>query len=748
MNQEFHDIEITPIKKLWHQNDYGIYACTSAIEEIKLNAKNNFVISGKMPELLLKITYKATIKETTHPKHGISYQLISIKRELPTNNESQHQYIRSIITQSIADAIIEKYPAHDIIGMIRNDSLDYHKIKGVGTKTYQKIKNKILSNYDMQEALVEFSQFGVSYVMIKRILNHYQLTVPKLIENVKLNPYCLLEVDGLGFIKVDQYAQKMGIDANSPHRINAAVQYLLTKFEQDGHSWVSLNHMLKELDKSLHMSPSLLFQHLDQVVLGNYIIDQQKRIALKKNIHHEQVIASHMKKLLSQKITSISDIHEHRILQAEKLQGFTFTEEQKKAIHLSIQHPVVVISGRAGVGKSTVIKGIIHALSDLKYQTCAFSGKAVQRIIESTSLTSKTIHRLLEAHPYHDFTYNENNPLNIDIVILDEASMVNAELFSQLISAIPEGAKFIICGDTEQLPAIGAGNVLLDLIKSGLVPTIELTTVHRQALKSGILYCANRIRDGHQITRKNQTGMQILGELQDMNICILFDDEMFNQSYSPIFCDHIEDISQKIAENENQIFKAIIDYCDKHHTKYDLLDFQIILPLRNRGILCTKNMNKRLQEIFNPGEKEHLNKNGFIFKPGDKIIKKGNDKKNQIYNGTLGYIEEIDPIDQLATISFLGASDTLVYNTEDLNTIDLAYALTVHATQGSQFEHVIIGIDYSAYTLLSRQLIYTAITRASKQCTLFCNNAALQFSIRQNFSKKRNTFLNEFLLEQ
>jgi len=418
---------------------------------------------------------------------------------------------------------------------------------------------------------------------------------------------------------------------------------------------------------------------------------------------------------------NVPDI-EMRIKETEDEQGFEFTDEQRQAIYESVKENVIIISGKAGSGKSTILKGVMNVLRDYTYETCAFSGKAAQRIIESTGLKSKTIHRLLEYKPHLGFTYNAGCQISKDIIVLDEGSMVPSSLFYNLVSAIASGSKLIICGDIEQLLPIGSGSPFLDMINSGVISVVELTQVHRQAMLSGILLAANYVREGKQITGSDQEGNSVVGELKDLHIMI--------------------------RNEEDEIFEKILDICRKSKDKFDLAEFQIITPMKNRGSICTKNLNLALQQIFNPdefGDKVFLKRNGYDFKVGDKIIQRGNNYETGIFNGTLGFIINIDMEEKVAGFNFVGTEEIVYYSQDDMNSIDMAYALTVHSTQGSQFKNVIMGIDYSSYVLLNRQIVYTGITRASKTCVLVCENRALHYAISQNHANRRNTFLRELL---
>ena len=724
--KEYNKIKIIPKKELYYGNDFGVYACEADKDiDIIRNKYGNFVISGEIPRLALDQEYIVDLQETIHKKYGRTYVVKYIRQELPKTKESQHEFLRLILPVSYAEAIIEAYPDEEnIIELIRTGKLNYEKIKGISHITFARIQNKVNENIEVWEVLDEFSQLGITPKIIKRIIKHFgspSIAVQKAKENI----YCLCDVEQLGFKKVDTYALKNGVEKDSPYRIIAATEYYLQEEEnENGHCWIEKEILIKKVSELTEVDKETV-----QNIVNNENFNQEKRfyiddqrIGLYKNYYYESEIAKYISELLKVKNNFVVENINEKIQKIEEEQGFKYTDEQRNAILMAIENNFLVISGRAGSGKTSILKGIIKLLNKYTYQTCALSGKAAQRIIESTGLKSKTIHRLLGYHPEIGFTFNKHNKLTEDIIVLDEASMVNNQLFYNLISAVKTGGKMIIIGDIEQLPPIGAGTILKDLIDSGTVPVIELTQVHRQALKSGILLNANEIRDGKQITQHGEYGNKIVGELADLHL------------YS--------------RPKGYDIQSEIISLCEKVKDKVNIMEFQVIVPMKTRGSISAKELNLKLQPIFNPNTDEGLKRNGYEFKVGDKIIKRGNDYVNDVFNGTLGIIKWIDLQERKAGFEFVGIEKEVVYYQDDLDEIDMAYALTCHSTQGSQFENVLLALDFSAYMLLYRQWPYTGLTRASKKCVFIFENEALRMAIRQNGVVKRNTFLRECLIKQ
>lgn len=729
------ELIIKPERELFYSNDtnFGIYAVAIAKEtedssKVKLNDYGNLTVKGSMPVLEYGRSYKVRVVAKEDRKFGLGYEIQSVYEMMPTSKDDQKKFLSAILTEKQVGNIFAVYPDDDVIELISEDKFEYEKVKGLGEVTYNKVKKKVMDNIEYREAIVKLSeQYGVTHNMIKKMSDAYG-SPTLLVQKIQEDPYILAyDVDGIGFKKADTVALANGIKKDSPKRIGACINYILEQEANSGHTWVSRNKLSSQVAEELGLRMKNIQEFIDMLEvdsdtkLSSRIRVEDSLLALEKNYKAELNIASNIQRLLDVEdnyhITNI----EAKIDEAEREQGFDFTEEQRDAILKAVKKNVIIINGKAGTGKTSVLKGVLKVLTgqqDLIYATCALSGKASQRIQESTGLDSFTIHRLLGFNPSGGFEFNEENKLPHDIIVLDEASMVNSTLMSYLIRAVKDGAKFIILGDTAQLEPIGVGNVLLDLINSDVVPRVELTIVHRQAQKSGILSVANGVREGVQFVGKNEYGKKRLGELKDLWL----------YSY----------------KNAETVYNSVLELSSKY--KGSILDYQIVVPLKSRGKLSTKNMNEELQKIFNPDEigKPSIIRGKVTFRKGDKIIQNGNNYTTNVFNGTIGIIEFIDVATKVVVINFEGVG-RVEYKDDELGQIDLAYALTVHRTQGSQWKHVVFAIDYSSYVLLSRQLVYTALTRASENCFLLCELNALHHSVRTDKSTKRNTFLQGML---
>lgn len=727
------ELKVRVVKKIYYnsQSSFGVFAVEplTNTNKVTINNFSNIVIRGVMPELMVNKEYDVIVLESNHHKYGHGYDVIMIKLQRPSTVEEQQLYIRTILRPQYAEAIIAKYPHHKIIDMIKDGSFSYEGIKGIKEAKFQKIKKDLLSNLEMQDIVVELNELKLTPKQAKKILDHFGNAITAT-SKIKENIYCLTDIHGFGFKTVDAFALKRGDDKYNKNRIIAGIKYLLQQEEQNGHSWIHLDDILKNCVELLKIEQSYIvhaieeFKHAQQKEL---YIDNQK-VALYRNYFYEKQIKEKLMQLLhSQPNVNIKNIDE-KIKKVEDENGVSYTYEQKEAIKLAVKNNVFILNGKGGVGKTFTLKGILKILEQYTHICCALSGKA-SKVMSAHGLNAMTIHRAL-GYNGETFTYNENEPLPYDIIVIDEAGMNSNYIMYKLLSAIKAGSKVIIVGDSGQLPPIGSGNVFDDLIKSKAFPMKELTIVQRQAQKSGILSCANIIRDGGQIIESNKFGKYVFGELKDFVV-----------------------LSEKDRDN---IKNKLLLISQKYKNK--VKDFQVICGVKERGGLSVKQLNIELQKIFNPEEKPFIERGGYCYKVGDKIIQNGNnysageDGDVSIFNGTIGYIvnikkDRITGKDQMY-IQFEDIDEIICYTGDEIDQIELAYAITCHRSQGSTIPVVLFVVDYGSYTILSKQFVYTGITRAAKGCVLLCENKALRYAIRTDHSGKRNTFLKEMLFKE
>lgn len=741
----------------YNQNNmYGGYSFypIKTSEEIKLhNIYGNFVVTGNCPLLIEGKEYEFTMKTTWSKKYGNGYQFIAVKQLALDTVPAQQEYLRQLISEKDANTIINAYPNVMIVDYIKEGKVDISNLKGIKTKKLNKIKERLTQFETMSVALVELKDLGITLNSLQRLINHFG-SQEMLIHKIKENVYTLCEVELFGFKKVDEYAMNRGDDPNSSFRIKACFEHIIKENGNDGHTWILIDDLIKKSEELLKIDTQRtidILKELKNEEHTKFYIDDEK-ISLQLYYHYEKEIKRHLDRLTKtfQSFEEIKDINT-----VEEELEITFTDEQKEAIRLSQKNGVFVLNGKAGTGKTTTVRGIIETTPKVDYKACALSGKA-SKVLDSKGIIASTIHRLLGIGNDGKFLHNENNLLPYDRVILDEASMVNTYLFYSLLKAIPDGSQIVIVGDNSQLPSIGLGAVFDDLLNTNVYPRKELTKVHRQAEKSGILSSANLIRDGYKINGRYDYSQQILGELQDMVLIPL-------KSREHMF-DYVIDIAKGYVEK----------YGEKSFT-----DFQILTPLKQRGDTSVKKLNVALQEVYNDLDKQYIERGGYQYRQNDKVIHNGNNynayaykdldtykkyswyepeelleddfeddvpiENVSVFNGTMGRILYINFDKKEVLIQFEDTDGLVLYNQQELNKIELAYAITVHRSQGMGIKNVLFVLDYSAYTLLSKQLIYTGITRASERLVLLCENGALHKAIETDLGSTRNTFLKEML---
>lgn len=727
------------IERRFHYNSESMWGAYAAIPnnntDVKLNSYGNISINGNTTDLQVGKDYNIVVEPETHPKYGKQYKIVSVEAKRPETVKEQQDYVRALVTDRQYKEIIKVYPEHKLLDMFENDEIDFSKIKGIGESTYYKIKQKLINNLEIQEALVGLKEFDITYESTMKLIEHFG-SAATLVQKVKENIYSLCEVDGFGFKKVDQYAMNRGDDPTSVHRIKSAIKYILDQDASSGHSWMSRRDLIEQTEKLLKIEETYITKVLQNIEKNNnkkndiYIKDN--KVALYKNFYFEKAIKDKLLKMLNRPCKTSGINFEQKIEEQEKHLGFKYTDEQKKAIELAINNNVLAINGRAGSGKTSSLKGVLGALSDYTYCTAALSGKAA-KVLSSNGLKAMTIHRMLGVDPEGGFIHNENNPLPYDIVVLDESSMANNYLIYSIVMALKDDAKMIFVGDNGQLPSIGTGAIFDDILNTDVIPKQELTKIHRQAAKSGILLAANEIREGKHITEKYNFEQKTLGELRDMSII-------------PV-------------DKETDIADMVLSIC-KRNKDADLCEFQVLTGLRERGDLSVKKLNIELQKVFNDVNKPFVSRGGYDYRVGDKVIHNGNNYEagengdTAIYNGTMGRIVAIE-FDQDKTkndhkihFEFEDIDEIIIYDMSEMKYVELAYAITVHKSQGATLKNVIFVFDFSSYLLLSREFVYTGITRASEGCVMIAENKALHFAIEQTAGGSRRTFLADMLIRE
>lgn len=615
------------------------------------------------------------------------------------------------------------------------------KASGIGEKTAQSIIDKFLACQDEGSQFSELVQLGLTPNIVRKLKEYYK-SIDTALHKVKTDPYSLVEVDGVGFAKADEIALKVGIGTLDTKRVRGYVLHHFQEEADKGHCYSPMTLLEDKVEEVLGLQDMCVLDDVIEDLINKkkllYIRplneEDEGLIALQKNYNIELSIYNNIKRLMQapSNINLDQDKALQSIKQREEKQGWEFTDQQKEGMFTIADHNVVIIRGYAGTGKSSCVAGILACLDEsYHFEQCALSGRASSNLFDITGKDGKTIHRLLGYKPEKGFAHDKHNPIKTNMVILDEASMVDANLFNSLIQAIPTGAKLIMLGDTNQLEAIGMGNVMLDMIDSGEVPVITFDKIHRQGAKSGIIPFSKDIAEGVKHFKDSWEGTQVLGELQDLKV-----------------------IGYQSSKDEEKPSIDIIveEFKEMYQECKDISQVSVVVPTKSRGTGCYP-INLLLQNIVLPrrGRGKCLElgtkKEPFNVYRGDKVINRKNNYELNIFNGSMGEVIEVNEEQQTLLVDFYNIGQVLVKG-ESLKSIELAYAISCHSAQGSGFPYLIYCVDYTHFSLLTRQQVYTGITRAKKRATFIFETRALNRAIRTNHIVHKRTFLYSFLTNE
>lgn len=742
-------------------NNFGIVSWNpiDVIEgEPHIDSWGSIVIKGNYEEKIeYTDDYIIIAKEVYSQERGMQYDLLYFSKNLDLSKvTNQKAFLRMFLSDmqikemyKVLDDPLKVIEEHDI------ESLK--KVHGIGDYIANCIIERFEDNRDNCEMYIELDKYGLTPKFIQKLVKKYS-NPKKVIEVVKNNPYQLsFDVEGIGFKTADDIALKGGIDRTSPDRIKGYINYILNEQAQEGNSYITSGQLTSFIFEEFGGKENILEIYKDDEgnITGNNISDaiedlkakgiiqveeneskSQRKVYLQKYYKLEKDIAGHLKRIANAHNDFKYDNWEEVLKQQELKQGWTFTEEQRTGIKLGLDKQVCFITGGAGTGKSSLVSGILESLKKYTFAQTALAGKASARLQEVTGEEGYTIHRLLGFKPPHDFIFNEKNQLTYDIIILDEISLVGGEIFLSLLKAIPNSTKLIILGDMGQLPSIGCMNLAFDLYNSKFITTIELTKVHRQAQKSGIITDSLKLRNQIPVLEKNFVGEVVHGELQDMYY----------------------DISDTTETTRPRVMKWFKEKYSSDLVK-DIMDIQILCPCKDRGDSSVFNLNLDVQDYVNPPSPEKkeitvkLSKDKqYTLREGDKIMciknnyKVMGDRKTGVFNGWCGILKEITNYG-FHKVYIPMIHDMMIFSTSDLtNGVILGYASTVHKYQGSSAKIIIGAFDNATPPMMrTKELIYTLWTRAEKECITVAQNTTLYNAAKTSGVIDKNTFLIELL---
>lgn len=684
-------------------------------------------LAGKMQHLVVGGEYVVKAKYKKDKKYGDQYVPIAIYAIIPQSRETQLLFLKSMIPEWMADNLINAYP--NVVNDVANGTLktiDYSLVKGVREITWNKVKEKIINNYLISDIISMLKPIGVTYAMIKKLLSEEPNPV-LLKQELEKNPYLMTKIDGIGFKKCDDLALKLKPELiDSTQRLVAFVQYYFKDLgESKGHTWCSEKILRSAISNNVYECCNKVdwllknneFLHIDNGRIGlKYYYD------IEMQIYH--LILNKSK--LNTTINISDEAIELAIKHAEEEQSFDYVVEQLDTIHKSLHRTVSLITGKAGTGKTSIMRAIVKAYMENNYMmtASALSAMAAQRITEATEFPAMTIHRTLGCQGLNEFTYNKDNHMITDVAFLDEGSMVNASLFLHWLEAVGDNTRIIISGDHKQLPPIGFGNVFSDLIEMFDDSVVsKLVKPMRQAEKSGILVDANKIRENiNPISEKLQPRI-IHGELQDMYY-------MFRTNRQSLF---------------NIAVKTFIKSVES-----DGIDNVVIaVPRRKDCLNSTTEINKVIQNELLGDVLQSIDGFDTTFKLGAKVMQTVNDYDKNVFNGEIGYVTKIseryegkkkEEYCEVTYTDIFGKDKIIEYTKKELAALDLAYAMTVHKLQGAGRKTVIGIIDNTHHQLLDNCMLYTLLTRAKKRCLLLAEPEAFLQCIRTSHNN-RNTWM-------
>ena len=754
------ELIITKSKQLFPKTKYndGDFAIVSCVvnETIKGNPHisrwGNIVITGNLPYMKNNTKYRFIGTEKYDEKRESYSCEVGYIDEFTSNltDKDFELYLSDVLSPSQFKKLKKVAGIKTLLD--NKDVKSLTAIKGIGENTAIKIIEKYTFNKANASYIAKLSSIGVSEAMRKKLLDRYN-SYGVILNKLKENPYVLAEdIDGIGFAKADELALKAGMDVDDPRRIRGLIYHVLNTKSIEGQSYIFFSDLVKEIvDKIYGFDESKMDRQLVGNVLSTMLEKQviwasedRQYIGLHEVYRLEQDLAKEILRISKQSNKFDYSGWEDEVAEIEREQGWKYTDEQRKGILTSLKDNFVMVVGKAGSGKTTVTNAMSKILSEKGYsiaQAC-LSGKASLRMQEVTGRDSSTIHRLLGFNPQGGFTRNRKNPITEDILIIDEVSMVDTRLMLSLLKAVKNTTKVIFLGDPAQLPSIGLGNIMTDLLNhKGIVSVVELTQIHRQAQKSAIITQSIAMRENKLIAPYDFRGIVTLGELQDLTL--------------------------DVNEDKSILPAKVLDYFREGYEKFsDVMDICIACATRLRGNLSCFNINRIIKSWYNPISEDSIEGVDYItttvstnyhytISAGDKVLMTKNNYSAEVwdevteefvegavFNGNLGVVTEIGL--GYVEINFSSIGRVRIKENK-YNTLELGYAVTTHKLQGDQSKRVVVAMDMSGYSLLSSEWGYTAITRAMNEAIVVTEPNALYRCCTNNLNSLKFTFLGMIL---
>jgi exodeoxyribonuclease V alpha subunit len=697
-----------------------------AVLRIQARGRRDLVtVVGHLPSAQAGEYVEASGSWAQDRDHGLQFKADDLKTTPPQTAEGIEKYLGSGLVKGIgphfARKIVEVFGARTL-SVIDESPTFLREVKGIGPRRIQRIRSSWQEQKAVRAIMLFLQNHGVGTTRAVRIYKTYG---EQALDVVQENPYRLAtDVWGIGFQTADKLAERMGIDRASPLRARAALRYVLQQLSNEGHCGFPEEGVVARTAELTGIGPDVVTAAVEaEREEGDLVREptgEEPWLYLKPLFLAEVGVARTLRSLCEGEHPLPAIDLDAALAWVEKKMGLELAETQRHAIRQATTQKVLVITGGPGVGKTTIVRGIleIFAAKKLRCALCAPTGRAAKRLSETTGREAKTIHRLLEFDPAHGgFKRDRNQPLDADLVVVDEASMVDVVLMNQLLRALPPWTCLVLVGDVDQLPSVGPGTVLADVIASGAVPVVRLTEIFRQAEQSWIVRAAHAVNHG-ELPESAPAGQG---------------DFYFVEADTP------EAILDRLIAMVRERIPARFGLDP-------LRDVQVLTPM-NRSDLGAGNLNTRLQEVLNPPMpgSEPVQRYGWSFRVGDKVIQTVNEYQKEVFNGDIGRITAIDPVDQEVTVDYDGRK--VVYDFGELDELALAFSLTIHKSQGSEYPAVVIPLHTQHFLMLQRNLIYTGITRGKKLVVIVGSRKALSLAVQRRDTARRYTALARRLRE-
>lgn len=699
-------------------------------------------VTGNLPELAPGEHLKLLGSWVNHPKHGLQFQVEICEQALPATLAGVRRYLGSGLIKGIGPRLAERIVAH--FGQRTLEIIEEHPeqlaaVEDIGPKRVAKIALAWEEQKQVKEIMLFLHSHGISTNLATKIYKHYS---NQALQVVRSDPYQLArDIYGIGFKTADQIAQALGLPADHPTRIEAGVVYALNQATDDGHVYLPHPELVERAAQILEVPPEMVLPAIERLAGSDFVhtdylpltqedgrpaqgMDSQPRaigeasaayaaqaVYLTPLYRSEQGTATRLRTLADALPSRLLDIPPAFTRLDPQL-----SPEQQAAIRMALSRPVSVLTGGPGTGKTTALKALITVVeaANKRYALASPTGRAAKRLAQATGRPASTIHRLLGYSPNEGFKHNTENPLPIDLLVVDEASMLDLHLAFHLLKALQPGTHVLLVGDVDQLPSVGAGDVLRDVIRSGVAPITRLSVIFRQAAQSHIIANAHRINQGQQ----------------------------------PVFAKDItqgQDFFLFPAETPEEAANWVLEVvCKRIPQKFGLQparDIQVLSPMY-RGPAGVSALNQRLQEQLNPPGPLKPEKKlfGQTLRLGDKLMQIQNNYDKDVYNGDIGILRQIDPVEHALVVDFDGQH--VSFDWSEADQLVLAYAISVHKSQGAEFPAVVLPLLTQHYLMLQRNLLYTAITRARQLCVLVGSRGAIAMAVRNNSVAHRFTALD------